>query len=249
MRCAVLIGACLVLASWAGAMAAGAPRSTAITPPETGGYYRVGVVSYRDLPFETVVRQQYDFSCGSASLATLLRYNYGRDLDEATIFKAMYLVGDQAAIKRAGFSLADIKAYLASIGYSSDGYRVKLSQLEGTHIPAIALMQVGHYKHFVVIEGVENGRVLVGDPAIGLRDYSDRDFEHDWDGLVFIIHDTAHPNNHHHFNDPAEWAMVHHAPLEPATHTLELGNEAAVLDASTIFAVRQPSLANIPPPF
>ncbi|RYF14189.1 MAG: peptidase C39, partial [Oxalobacteraceae bacterium] len=26
--------------------------------------------------FETVVRQQYDFSCGSAALATLLRYHY-----------------------------------------------------------------------------------------------------------------------------------------------------------------------------
>ncbi len=51
-----------------------ASASQVQTMVEGSGPYRVGVISYRDLPFQTVVRQQYDFSCGSASLATLLRY-------------------------------------------------------------------------------------------------------------------------------------------------------------------------------
>jgi uncharacterized protein len=240
-----LVGALLALLSFAGASASDHPLSIAVTPPEAGGYYKVGVVSYRDMPFLTVVRQQYDFSCGSASLATLLRYNYGRDVDEAAIFKAMYQVGDQAAIHRKGFSLADMKTYLASIGYPSDGYRVGLDRLAKAGIPAIVIIRVGQYKHFVVIKGVRDGNVLVGDPANGLREYSLAEFESVWDGLVFIIHDEPHPTDHH-FNAPSEWAMLHHAPLEPATHQENLAGD--VLDAATIFAMRQPSPANLPPP-
>jgi predicted double-glycine peptidase len=103
-----LIGILLAGTSWACAFAA--PLSTAVTPPEAGGYYRTTVVSYRDMPFRTVVRQQYDFSCGSAAVATLLRYHYGRDVDEATIFQAMYVIGNKGAIQKKGFSLADIRS-------------------------------------------------------------------------------------------------------------------------------------------
>lgn len=65
---------------------------------------RISVVSYRDIPFRTVVRQRYDFSCGSAALATLLRYHYDREVGEEQIFRAMYAAGDQDTIRRVGFS-------------------------------------------------------------------------------------------------------------------------------------------------
>jgi uncharacterized protein len=200
------------------------------------------------MPFRTVVRQQFDFSCGSASLETLLRYNYGRNVDEAMVFKSMYLIGNKNLIQRHGFSLADIKNYLASVGYNSDGYRLPFDRYAKAHIPAIVVVRIGQYKHFVVIKGVEDGEVLVGDPATGLRGYSIPEFEKIWDGLVFIIHDEAHPNNHHNFNNPAEWAMLHHAPLEPVSHVGSLANDATVLNYDTIFAQRLPSLANIPAP-
>ena len=34
----------------------------------SGGAFDLQVVSYRDIPYRTVVRQQYDYSCGSAAL-------------------------------------------------------------------------------------------------------------------------------------------------------------------------------------
>ena len=39
------------------------------THGEFGGSYTIGVTSWRDIPFRTVVRQQYDYSCGSAAVA------------------------------------------------------------------------------------------------------------------------------------------------------------------------------------
>jgi predicted double-glycine peptidase len=238
----VLLGILLAGTSWACAFAA--PLSTAVTPPEAGGYYRATVVSYRDMPFRTVVRQQYDFSCGSAAVATLLRYHYGRDVDEATIFQAMYVIGNKGAIQKKGFSLADIKKYLASTGLDSDGYRIPLERYAKAETPAIAVIRVGQYKHFVVIKGVENGQVLVGDPATGLHSYSSADFKKVWDGLVFVIHDEKHPDDKHNFDSPKEWALLHHAPLEPAAHQSPYLDQLAVLEQMTIFQVRAPNVAS-----
>src|SRR5438128_1698017 len=63
------------------------------------GAATVQVMSWRDIPFRTVVRQQHDYSCGSAALATLLTYSYGIKTTEVDTFTAMYAKGDQAKIQ------------------------------------------------------------------------------------------------------------------------------------------------------
>src|ERR1700754_3420548 len=59
------------------------------------GNYNIQLTSYSEIPFQTVVRQRYDYSCGSAALATLLKFHYAIDTNEADVFTAMYAVGDQ----------------------------------------------------------------------------------------------------------------------------------------------------------
>ena len=100
-----------------------------LVTPDTGNF-QLAVVSYSEIPFRTVLHQQFDYSCGSAALATMLRYNYAVDANEAEVFKAMYAVGDQPSIRKLGFSLLDMKKYLASRGYQADGYRLSLDELE-----------------------------------------------------------------------------------------------------------------------
>ena len=46
-----------------------------------------------------MIHQQFDYSCGSAALATLLRFQYHKQTNEAGVFKAMYEVGDQDRIQ------------------------------------------------------------------------------------------------------------------------------------------------------
>ena len=87
------------LGLWAAALCAtwfcAAPAGADVLLSSGPAPARVSVVSYRDIPFRTVVRQRYDFSCGSAALATLLRYHYDREVGEEQIFRAMYAAGDQ----------------------------------------------------------------------------------------------------------------------------------------------------------
>src|SRR5580692_11009556 len=93
------------------------------------GNYNLHLTSYAEIPFRTVIRQQFDYSCGSAALATMLKFQYAVNTNEAEVFKAMYAVGDQDRIQKLGFSLLDMKKYLASIGYQADGYRLSLEEL------------------------------------------------------------------------------------------------------------------------
>ncbi len=200
-----LLALSLVLSAASAAPAfAAQPASTTLPMPTTaGGAYGVGVTSWRDLPFRTVIRQQFDYSCGSAALATLLRFHYGKPVREAEIFTAMYKAGDQSKIRKVGFSLLDMKRYLAGAGYSSDGYQISLDDFSKMSTPGIALVKTGAYKHFVVVKGVAGPYVLVGDPALGLKVYSRKQFQDMWSGIMFVIDD----NHVGDFNSQKEWAM------------------------------------------
>jgi uncharacterized protein len=169
------------------------------------GNFNLHLTSYAEIPFRTVIHQQFDYSCGSAALATLLHYQYHKSTNEAEVFKAMYAVGDQQQIQKLGFSLLDMKKYLSSIGYEADGFRLGLKDLQDASIPAIALIQVGSYKHFVVIKGVVGDHVLVGDPALGLREYNAADFQKIWNGIAFLIHDQPASEPDPVFNSTDEW--------------------------------------------
>lgn len=182
------------------------------------GSYNLHLTSYAEIPFRTVIHQQFDYSCGSAALATLLHFQYHKNTNEADVFKAMYAVGDQDQIQKLGFSLLDMKKYLASIGYQADGFRLSLKDLQDAAIPAIALIQVGSYKHFVVIKGVVGDHVLVGDPALGLREYSAADFGRLWNGIAFLVHDQPASEADPVFNSADEWKRWAEAhPLTAAT--------------------------------
>lgn len=206
MRC---VHATCVSAAFAGGLALCAPATAQVTLLDGGARYTLPVVSLHDIPFRTVVRQQYDYSCGSAALATLLHYHYGLPVGEAEIFKVMYARGDQAKIRKVGFSLLDMRDYLASQGYAADGYKMAYDQLLALGAPAITIIQVKTYRHFVVVKGVREDHVLVGDPAEGLRTYRRSEFEKIWQGIVFVVHDAAAI-----YNDDKEWRPYAAAPLD-----------------------------------
>jgi uncharacterized protein len=196
----------LVLAVVLLALCAGEPAraGSVLVPGATMGEIRVPVVSMKALAFRGTVQQRFDFSCGSAAVATLLTYHYEDPVPEAEIFMAMYRAGDQAKIRREGFSLLDMKNYLVQRGYQADGYRITLDKLREIGVPAIVLVSNHGYKHFTVVKGVTGREVFLGDPALGRKVQSRTEFEHSWNGLVFIVRSKKDVAQRH-FNQPAEW--------------------------------------------
>ena len=209
---------------------------------EAGGSYSVRVMSYRDIPFRSVVRQQYDFSCGSAAIATLLRYHYDRAVTETEAFRSMYDSGDQAKIRTAGFSMLDMKHYLESVGYRADGFRISLDRLAEMRVPAIALINRNGYKHFVVIKGVRGGKVLLGDPSRGLEVHDRAEFESWWNGIALAVRSGPGATNDLHFNRDDEWRPWASAP----TDTIGDRNQPGALtrDLPTLYQISPVSVVN-----
>src|SRR5690606_30966645 len=137
----------------------------------------VPVVSMKEARFVATLRQQYDFSCGSAAVATLLTHHYGQPVGEAEVFKVMFENGNRDKIRAEGFSMLDMKRYLDARGFPTIGVEASLDQLLEANVPAIALINENGYSHFVVIKGVRPGDVVIGDPAMGTRVLKRAQFE------------------------------------------------------------------------
>jgi predicted double-glycine peptidase len=194
------------------------------THGEGGGSYTISVTSWRDIPFRTVVRQQYDYSCGSAAVATLLRFHYGLTVNEGEVFQSMYQRGDQARIRSVGFSMLDMRTYLEGRGFRADGLRMSIDRLASLDVPAIALITHDNYRHFVVVKGISADRVLVGDPTFGIQTYSREEFAQIWNGVVLAIRQTPEGWPAPAYNRVEEWRPWSRAPLNMAQQPLSIAD-------------------------
>lgn len=176
------------------------------------GAYSVRLTSLKEARFKTTVAQRYDFSCGSAATATLLTYQYDFPVGETDVFVQMYNNGDQVKIRKEGFSLLDMRRYLRSKGFDADGFELPLEKLQEEGLPAIVLLNDRGYRHFVVVKGLHNGRVLLGDPAKGTRAMPRSRFEKLWDNRVlFVVHNRRDIAR---FNQTRDWQTAPPAPLD-----------------------------------
>ena len=176
-----------------------------------GGDFTIPVRSLKQQRQARTLIQKYDFSCGSAAVATLLTHHFNYPVTEQQVFTWMYENGDQEKIHREGFSLLDMKHYLATLGFEADGFEQPLEKLAQARVPAIVLINTNGYHHFVVVKGLQPGRVLIGDPAQGTRALSRKEFDEKWqNGLLFVIHNRMDVAR---FNVAADWRVAPHAPI------------------------------------
>jgi len=184
---------CLALTALSvAAPAASQPRKNAalwLGPTAQGSQLLVSkpLRSWKDMKFDGLVRQQTDFSCGAAVLATVFDQAYGKRTTEQQVLVNMLKLADPQVVKDKGFSLLDMKRYTNQVGFASEGYKVDFEALRHLKVPGIALLNLRGYHHFVVIRKVSGDVVQIGDPALGNRVMSRRDFERAWNNVVFVI--------------------------------------------------------------
>lgn len=188
-----------------------AVQTLAVEIAGIGGSYSVPVASVKELRNKTTIIQQTDFSCGSAAVATLLSHQYGFPVTEQVVFEEMYANGEQQKIRKEGFSLLDMKLYLERHGFQADGFEQPLDTLKEAKLPAIVLIKDKGYNHFVVIKGIRDDRVLIGDPARGTRAIPRSAFNSMWNSrLLFVIHNKT---NLAKFNEAADWRSAPSVPI------------------------------------
>lgn len=139
--------------------------------------------------FQGIVRQAYDYSCGSAALTTLLNGYVGTQLNEQQVMSGLMKFGEtDKIVERRSFSLLDMKRFVSALGLESGGYRGEFKDLVNQDQPAIVPISYAGFKHFVVYKGYKNGRVYVADPALGNISFEEQRFQDVWENnTLFLI--------------------------------------------------------------
>ncbi len=148
------------------------------------GITEADMVTFKDFRDAKIQKQQLVFSCGAASVATVLQSFYGMDVTENDILNSLddnnrYTFGDLAKVAE--------KCKFQEIGVD-----IGFSDLEKLKILAIAHIRYRETDHFTVIRGISSGIVQLADPAFGNRRFREKFFRKYWEqgsgnGRILII--------------------------------------------------------------
>ncbi|EED33321.1 peptidase, C39 family [gamma proteobacterium NOR5-3] len=143
----------------------------------TPGYGFDDWLSMRD---SGVVRQQRDYSCGAAALATLLTYFYQDPVTEEALLQQT--MNDRAsdpgsAFQSTGLSFAEMARLGQSRNYPVLGVEVSYSDLKKLRMPVIVALEVHGRAHFSVLRKIDDqDRVFLADPSWGNRQWGRQEF-------------------------------------------------------------------------
>ena len=161
----------------------------------SGARIEVPLRSMKDLRDQDLVKQRFDYSCGAAALATILRYGFGDVVTEREILKDLFdlLSEDEEGLRRKeGFSLLDLQHVAQARGYKAEGFRLEPQYLAKLRGPVIVFIEPRGYKHFAVLRGVRGDRVYLADPSRGNIRMPAYRFLEGWlgaegKGIIFVV--------------------------------------------------------------
>jgi predicted double-glycine peptidase len=159
--------AAAVVAMVSTAVAAESVRAPLRDPPHTFEQY---TKSWLELRRRNVVIQQYDYSCGAAAVATVLRYYWEDSITEKQILETLLKILTVDEVKdriKKGMSITDLRRASVEMGYLSSIGTMTFEQLSQSKIPLVVPIKVKQFDHFVVFRGVADGRVYLADPVRG----------------------------------------------------------------------------------
>jgi len=153
------------------------------------GHIRTFVNPASEINKDHLIKQGYDFSCGSAALAIILNFYLGENFTEKQVIQGLLHYGDVEQIqKRQAFSLLDMKKFVKVLGYQAEGYKAELDDLKSLTTPCIIPIKVMEYRHFVVFKGIHDGHIFLTDPWRGDVSYVLSDFNELWyEKVMFVV--------------------------------------------------------------
>jgi ATP-binding cassette subfamily B protein len=118
--------------------------------------------------------------CGAACLVMIGNY-WGKRF-------SINRLRDMTNANRSGASLRAVASVAESLGFATRPVKATLDKLAEQPLPAIAHWEG---KHFIVVYEITKKRVIVGNPALGQRILTPKEFEQDWTGYALLLQPTA----------------------------------------------------------
>lgn len=155
--------------------------------------------SMKDLRDQNLVRQRFDFSCGAAALATIIRYGLGEEVTERQVLEELFdLLSEEekTAVRETGFSLLHLQRVAQARGFNAQGFRLEPEQLAMLGGPVIVFIEPRGYQHFAVLRGMRGDRVYLADPSRGnirmpVYKFLESWVQDDGQGIIFVVEPTT----------------------------------------------------------
>jgi predicted double-glycine peptidase len=171
-----------------------------------------------------VVKQQFDYSCGSAALATLLSFGLDDRVSEQDLLRALLeplSAPELAKLEHQGLTLAALQKLARARGHRAQGFRIESSQLAALTRPVIVFIRPNGFPHYAVLKGLRGDRAYLADPTLGNLRLPLYQFLAQWAdesgrGVILAVE-----------NKSGQW---------PETHALQLGVDHG--DAADIIAAQ-----------
>jgi uncharacterized protein len=176
------------------------PRSPIRDPQHI---FKKNVWSYKELREQNIVMQKQDYSCGAAVLATIMKYYWGDNADEAgmlDIIEKILTPEELADRVKNGLTLEDMRKVAEKAGYETKLGKIKIEDLAESKVPLIVGIVFKKHEHFVVYRGQDGMFVYLADPLRGNVRVPTEVFEEQWQlNAVLAI---AKPNQPLRENNP-----------------------------------------------
>lgn len=130
-------------------------------------------ITWQAIQKKNVVKQNVDYSCGSASLATILTYFYNQPTTESQVIKDLALNKQMA-------SFQDLANVSQKYGFIGKGIATNYDSLKKIKIPAIVYLNHNRTDHFSVLRAIDDTHVYLADPSWGNRTLTRKQFEKIW---------------------------------------------------------------------
>lgn len=146
-----------------------------ITIQEKEFTLRKPIKSWIEFKNDKLIRQRYDYSCGSAALATLLSNYYDADISELMILESVLEakgveeepseLENQKGLN--GLSFYELSQYASTQGFKAIGIALGMQELKKLQIPVIVFVKIRKQEHFTVLKKMDERYAYLADPSFG----------------------------------------------------------------------------------
>jgi len=148
------------------------------------------VHSMKDLNEMNIEMQKEDYSCGAASLATLMRYYFNEDINEKNVLdkvKDIFTEEQFEVIAERGLSFLELGQVSNALGFQSAGVRLTTKALHSLRGPVLVYVESAEYKHFAVFRGLYDNHAYLADPSRGNIRLPLKLFLEEWKGQALVL--------------------------------------------------------------
>ncbi|WP_158673373.1 cysteine peptidase family C39 domain-containing protein [Bosea sp. FBZP-16] len=149
-------------------LASGLPARAEETPAQESSVRRPK--SFLERRFDGVVGQTADFTCGAASVATILTYYWNRpttEIEVLEIIRSRYTAEQWKNREGNGVSFDDLIFAAKKLGFQAAGAEIALEDLPKLAAPVILHLDKGKFQHFSVLRRAVSEVYYMADSIVG----------------------------------------------------------------------------------